>query len=400
MKIILITKYFNGNEIAARRWRNLIKYLKVDNCCVILTEISGEQPEDVNHGNLIFVKCFNKSHKFNNNNIFKKILKQLLKYLFPQVLLDLFRAQKNLKEMKRRVNIHQLNNADIMIASYGPIETILLGNSLKEELNIPYLIDFRDSFESTVGQQFFATKILSRILEKRIIKKANGYLTVGQSLAKYLSKIYGHKFYPIYSGWTESDDPPVLDRRAVGVVQNYIYYAGSIYSHRLESLKIVLDAIGTIPELSIRMRISDDYTSGGLDKLLSSVGDKNIFDRRPKVDKEKIRQEQVSAFAVVVLEALDTSSVHQFNITGKLFECLRAGPPVIVVAARHSELASLTSGVEGCYVVETVEEFRDAFRRVKQKPLESCISSDGSLRQFHAEVQSQKLKELINQVIG
>lgn len=289
---------------------------------------------------------------------------------------------------------------DAVIASYGPISTILLGAELSRQYKKPYIVDIRDSFKAMEKKSFFPSSWFSRRLEKRLLATSSERTTVGVNLGKFLKDQYNLNFQPIYNGWSDRD---MLvhsgeDRQRVGRKEKpYLYYAGTLYPHRLKALSLVLKALRHV-DLRLRLRIVNYHIASILQRFVEAHDVCDQVDLWSPVSTEIVSNEMALSEGLLVLENVLPTSLHDGNVTGKLLGVLASGVPGVAVCSPTSEIQRIVEDVEGWSAVSTEMACLDAIRALIRGP-RSVVSRKG-IGAYHVTAQAKNLRDVIERAVA
>lgn len=402
--LIIVNRYPPDIKVAARRWGNLVTYLQqTGHSCTVIsagdgkpetyTGTAGEKVVRVSISNKEIIK--GKSELAVKS---KMSAKRRLKDFFLRIIPSLsFRAPYDhwKATLQNAPDVLEIaRQSDFIISSYGPIGPFWAGRWLAQKTNKKWVADIRDAFESKGTGKFWLARKLDRYNEKQILKKAFLRITVGETLANYLSKQYKQKFIAIYNGWSNQDRLP--SRISDNKNNPYFYYAGTIYQHRIHSLSVLLHALQEFPQLKLIIRLLKDSTGGELNALLERCNQSNQIIILPPAPPETIEEELIKSAGVVVIESLDSSDeLRNGTVTGKLLGLLVSGIPGIAVVSKNCEITKLIQKANGWYSVDNVDDCIMAIKKVLEE--RKLVDNSEQLEDLHMKRQASKLvNELIN----
>lgn len=249
------------------------------------------------------------------------------------------------QKIKKELDLNKLKDMDIILGTFPPCSNIIVARYLAKKLKKPYVAEIRDlisDYNESVGGLKRSGR-LDRLMEYLLLKDAKGIVAVTKGFRDILRNRYSKKkVMTVYNGWDvdskASADIPQKDR--------YLYYAGSLYEHRLESLELLLHVISEIaPTNSIKMIIRSVGPENLDRKAINMIYNMNLQKRvllLPSASEEIIRKEQSNAFINIVL-----SSVHEKDqslmttVPGKLYELLKVDAPVLAIVPNISEVSDI-----------------------------------------------------------
>lgn len=265
-----------------------------------------------------------------------------------------------LPDPRRGWNIHALNAAreiihsskiDCIITTSPPHSTQLIGQALSKEFNIPWVADSRDPWtEIYYYKQFYPTIFAHRNnlrMERSILKHADSIITVGPSLKKlFAGKIEGDdsKITVLTNGYDEDDFLELPEQGKDRFIVTYVGTMSDIYPIDvfLEGFKGFLKkspgalfrCIGTI--------------SPGQRQKIMTLPEEN-YELIPYV-KHRMAIEFMSSSDALLL-IIPSSANNQMIVTGKIFEYLAVGRPILFLGPLDSDGAHIIeSGGSGATI--------------------------------------------------
>lgn len=402
MRLLVVVNWYPPDlRVPARRWGNLVANLQQHGFdCTVVSAGDGRYAETVGEAGerVIRLPISNvdgdasarpSSAKWAAR---KRTLRQIAFAAVPPLMRE-FSARRWLSLPGQHPLLNELAAAsDYVVSSYGPFGPFILGWWLARQGRKPWAVDIRDSIDFKDGLTLPPARFVSRRLERRILRDATLRITIGDTLAEYLSRLYALRFHAIYNGWSDSD---VIPRNASAKAAHpYLYYAGSIYGHRLPAVDVVCKALRTRPTLRCKIRLLKDHTRGQLTKLIESSGVRDQIEVLPPAPQATVDEELASAHAALVLEDISgENELMNSIVTGKLLGLLVSGIPGIAVSARTGEIRRLVRDVPSWHGAASVSEFEDALSRIAQAT--PGVERAPALRRFHMAEQAAELGRLL-----
>lgn len=237
---------------------------------------------------------------------------------------------------------------DCVITTSPPASTHLVGVALRR-LGLPWIADFRDGWTFDAPRPpwpLAAERRLDAALERAVVRRADAVVGVTHPIADDLRDRLGADAHLITNGY-DPDERPVVDvRLADGLLtpgrHSLVHTGRAGVAGR--SPAVVFEALAhlraTRPEVADRLEVVFAgalspveralLREPGLDGLVRSVG---VLDR----PRALALQQEADSLMVIAAGASERSVA-----TGKLFEYLTAGPPILVVGER-SEAAKIVT---------------------------------------------------------
>lgn len=263
-------------------------------------------------------------------------------------------------------NLIYRRRIDVIYSTYSPTANHLLGWLLKRATHRPWVADNRDLWTREYRYRFAEGPrwrlAIDRHLEQRFLEDADAVIGIGPSHTRILADLVPHqreKFVTITNG-VDLDDFNGIEKTGSN---------GSKSSGRLERDRMVLAYVGRFTGECITPPVLE-----GLSRFGRWLGDrKDRFELRlvgqisgpllPKLDDLPIRwtqrgyvahreaiNEMVSADCLLL--AINDGLGCDTILTGKVFEYLASGTPVLMVGPKRSDARDL---IENCQAGVTVE---------------------------------------------
>jgi glycosyltransferase involved in cell wall biosynthesis len=262
-----------------------------------------------------------------------------------------------------------------------PIVALDLGAYAGAQLRVPWMADLRDSFNVQPMGSSYKRPLWAR-QERRLCRAADAVVTVSGSLAKDLSAITGREVLTLENGFDPELFPPSPGPRR-DVFR--LCYTGTFRSH-LQSPRPVLEAVagligsGAIPKERLEVAFYEPTAEqverawpGALTTLPVRVF--------PRVSHREVIEIQQRSAALLLLTVAGQKGV----LTGKLFDYLGAGRPVLAVPDDQGDVAELLTRT-GAGVSASAPE---AIARIlKQWYDQWAAGGDISLRRREEQVQA------------
>lgn len=141
-----------------------------------------------------------------------------------------FSWYENVKEI---INLEKIKDIDIVIGTYGPIGNLYIAKYISGKLGCPYIADIRDLISEwrEVPKGHKRCFIIDSVIERWLLSSASGIMVVTKGFkGVFVEKYPNIKTITIFNGWDG-----ILTENPSDIKNKYLYYAGSLYEHRLES---------------------------------------------------------------------------------------------------------------------------------------------------------------------
>lgn len=238
-------------------------------------------------------------------------------------------------------NNMDLSGDDIVITTASPFSSFILGYELKRLYDVKWVMDFRDpwcendAFWNLYYSRKNKTRWLEEKLEEMLVKSADAIVVISEASFEDFKKYrINCRMYAIPNGYDEEDFNDLHGERRNDVFT--IVYNGSTMAHRdpVKILDIIneLISVGDIPSSKIRFVLNGDLLKDFKTKLLKndkySVTQINGY--LPHLDSLKLAYD---ANMLVIFG--DYGETAYITYTGKLFEYLRTGVPILSFSSSY-----------------------------------------------------------------
>ncbi|MFA5818611.1 MAG: glycosyltransferase family 4 protein [Bacteroidales bacterium] len=259
---------------------------------------------------------------------------------------------------RKACEIIETEGINHVITTSPPHSTQFIGLNIKKKYpGIKWIADLRDPWTDIYYyKQFYPTFISKRIdsgLEKKVLKKADRIITVGASLKTLFSlKVKGieNKTEVITNGYDEADfkvitanEPSRFTITYVGTLSDIYPVNGliaSLKNLRLEGKDFVLRFVGTVSE-NVR------------DLIMSDIPDSSVEFLPYAIHSEAIKYMMSSTVLILIIPS------HKSNksiVTGKLFEYLASGKPILCLGPADGDAAEIINKCRSGVTVDYYDE--------------------------------------------
>lgn len=245
------------------------------------------------------------------------------------------------------LSLIQRTPIDLVYSSAPPVSAHLAAMQVSRRARVPWVADFRDLW--TANPAYSAPRwrrALDRRLESRLLAAADGIVTVSEHLAATLADRAkpGVPVLSIPNGYDEADFANATARERAPD-SFCIVHAGTFYGHQSPDsfLRGVERLFENEPRALKRLRIRFVGNVGSrFEPLLASFESRapGVLERTGYVEHRRALAEILAADALLLVIGGDSESAAGV-MTGKLFEYLRAGRPILLLGAPNGEAARL-----------------------------------------------------------
>lgn len=296
----------------------------------------------------------------------------------------------------------------------GPYSAHLIGFYLKQRYGIPWVADYRDpwTFNAYNAADYDPSNVMDRLLyelEKVLLHQADCNLTIGSSfIPAYVEQFHlpQEKMVSITNGYDE-DDFAALHVPQTRTDKFTINYSGLLYSQQ-RSIAPLLEAIQQLRDekkldlSKIRFRIIGKFESGKME-VAGQYGLESIIDYKGYLSHQEALQANLDANLLLLLVGDEPKFKSVY--TGKLFEYLRSGRPILALAPEGSVVDETLreSGHGEAYLSTQLSEIKAMilreYRKWEQGDIPELLHSP-SIEQFERRALTEQLAGVLSAVVS
>ena len=372
MTVLLISYWFPpAGVIGAKRWGEFYNLSKEDDDIEMTVLTANWEGRDISDKNIFYVGDEVKSMPF--YSITRPIgYVDMLKH--PSLMirsLDRSMGANWHRVSKQWINENSKEKYDLVISSFGPIASVLLGNYAKKVFNIPHIVDLRDLI-SIQGQKskFPVINFLDKQIDKFITKDVDKFLVVSPTGNKKASNFYNKEIITIYNGLSNKIEVKKVNLSVQNIKHIKILYMGTLGINR-NPYKI-LTILNHYAMLHKESKISIGF---------ASQDDPFNF-----VDKEKIEHIEVTWLGYLDSQALEVEKENSNiflvledltprgneNLTGKIFEYLYSQKPIMVSCHKESDIVKLLERTNAGDLIENIDDLESFLMEERYLNIQNC----------------------------
>ena len=271
----------------------------------------------------------------------KGVLDKVATYVRANFFMPDARVGWNKYAFNKAKELLQKEHFDLVITTGPPHSTHLVGQKLKKELGITWMVDFRDPWTEVYYNNLFKrtpkNEALDKAMELSVLQNADKVLTVGPSMMKLLAdKVPSQpdKFHYIYNGFDaekfqklQKQKKEVFTIRYVGTLtENYPYKATieAVNQLSLDKKSISIELIGNIEASVLEYFLSNSSLPVTCTPSVSHS--------------EAIQYMKNADILLLLLPFMEQS---QIMLTGKLFEYLATENPILCIGDKKADAAAI-----------------------------------------------------------
>ena len=229
---------------------------------------------------------------------------------------------------------------DIIYASAMPFTSLLVANTLSRRSHIPWVAELRDLWAGNYYHNYGPIRSwLDNAMERRTLARASGIVTVSDQLALVLAERYNIPVEVVPNGYDHEDyEAPISVRHTSSV--KIVSYTGTIYPKKQDPTLLFIALEGLSPKE--RLQIQFHFYGRNISDINTMVEYYHVGEMvnvHPAVGYTESVRIQIESDALLLL--LWNEPSEKGVLTGKLFEYIGAGRPIIAVGPRDNAAANL-----------------------------------------------------------
>jgi len=291
--------------------------------------------------------------------------------------------------------IIQEEQIDSIVTTSPPHSTQLIGLALKQKYKIQWLADLRDPWTEIYYNQLLFRTALAKKKDKRLesncIKQADTVVVVSEDIKRMFAngnEVLTHKIHVIPNGFDEADFAKI--ERAKNEQQKVIRYIGNLgEQYPTEGLLTVFSNL-IASDNSWKM----SFIGNAPQRIKQQVIERNLethIDFMSYVAHSKAIEYMKSA--TVLLLIIPEIANNKGILTGKLFEYIATGNPILCIGPEDGDAAKILNEFEncGCFSPENIAL---AFDWLKNSTFDTIETSEKS-QQYSRKNLTKRISELV-----
>lgn len=307
--------------------------------------------------------------------------------------------------LKTGLKILRKGDIDVIFSSSQPRVCHLIASRLHHKTKIPWIAEYRDLWADPYDNNSRFYQFLETELEKRVMKRCQMLITVSEFTVKWLEAIHSKKIAVIHNGF---DEPDYIEN--VPLTSKFtLTFTGNIYVGKRDPTLL----FRAMAELQEEGKLSPDnlevrFFGGSSLKTFLPLIEKYHLEKLVKLYgavpfKESVRRQQESS-ALLLLEWDNPHAQHVFS--GKLFEYLGAGRPILAIAYKTGAIDRLLQETGAGILVNKIEMAKDVLSCWLEEWRQSAkITSHwhpvaNIIREYTRREQAEKLAQLLEETLA
>ena len=311
----------------------------------------------------------------------------------------------------KAVEVCRKHDVDLIFTTLPPFSAACIGRYAKRKTGVPWVVDYRDLWTGDVLREWLPSwrQSLDRLLERRVIKRADAVVAVSEEKMAFLRDLHGPSkahWAAITNGYDPEEFEGVTRSPQANGDQMTFTFTGRLFKNRQGYA--FAEALGELsqeePSLAEKARVR---FLGGVapeirqtyDQITERYGIKSQFEFMGDVPHKEAKQAQVDTDYLLLI--VDTGATSDGVIPGKLFEYVGARRPIFALCDPGATAKIIERGHLGTVVAaEDTAACKVALRDVLAAPVPDKINVDEAyLSQFERSKLAERLAQLFDQVV-
>ena len=257
---------------------------------------------------------------------------------------------------------------DVLLSSSPPATAHLLAARLARRLDLPWVADFRDPWsQAHTSRRPFPLDRIERQLERRTIARAAALTTVSQPIGEALQALHGKPCFVVMNGHDgEHTGSPCTPAALPHAARFTLVHTGLLYPVTRDPAPVFAAMRELLEEGAIRqgdfvLRFLGRNLGLAREALAAYPAVAPLVEFGGEVVRQEALEQQCRASALLLLEWPDPRA--RGVLTGKLFEYLAAGRPVLAIAPKDGEIHRVLAETGGGEVVTSGPEVAAVLRQ-------------------------------------
>ena len=314
-------------------------------------------------------------------------------------------VKPSVRYLKEYLNEHPV---DAIISTGPPHSMHLIAMKLKEALGLPWIADFRDPWtEIDYYNDLHLTAWADRKhhrLEQEVLTKADKVVTVAPDGARRLGRLGNRNVRTIYNGFDRDDDT----QTPVNLSEQFtITYLGVLSKIQNPSnlWQALAELIKEDSEFDKSLKIN---MIGQIDSaVVSSINENGLTQHvaySPYMPHDQVSAVHRSSTLLLLLLMPDSEPRAKGLLTGKLFEYMASGRPILCIGPEDGDAARILreTGAGQTVSFEDKEKMKEALKNLYQRYLENTLegNTNPKVENYSRQVMTQQYAALLNQAIN
>ena len=295
---------------------------------------------------------------------------------------------------------------DAMISTGPPHSMHLIARALHKKFNIPWVADFRDPWtEIDYYDKLRLTRCADRKhhrLEHAVLSEADKVVTVSNNWASRLDRLGANGAATIYNGFDGDDNVQKSSTLPKEFTLTYIGVLSAIQNP--ENLwKVLGELVNENAEFCNMLKINMiGQIDGSVKQSINDNGLRDYVTFTPYIPHDDVGQAQRNATLLLLLLLPDTEIRAKGLLTGKMFEYLASGRPILCIGPEDGDAAHILNETQAGVTVDFVnkEKMKSAILDLWEKYKENQLVTkyNPTIENYSRRNLAKEYVQLLNQL--
>lgn len=343
-----------GNSSFLLKDPSLLQQIPNDVQVIRVDEPKQIQSEDLQNIFELYKELIIDNHLLKQYTILlKQNASQLLQALLPDQYI--IWAMRVIEAIKKEVDLH---NIDVVYSTSGPYSDHAVGYYMKTKFNKPWVCDFRDEWSNNPYIDVDKNNLIFKVIqsmEKAFVHTADKVITTTPLAKENYQELFhlsSEKVVTITNGYDELDFSNIINKKKnekFTIIHNGMLYGIRTPKPLLLALASLINK-GLLPKNKIEMKFS--YIENGEEWLKESeqLGLRECLTFLDYAEHAVSLQNAVEADVLLLIVGAGEKAKSVY--TGKVFEYLRLGKPILSLAPKEGLVDHLIQQTNRGYNVE------------------------------------------------
>ena len=271
---------------------------------------------------------------------------------------------------------------DAIISTGPPHSMHLIAMKLKEELNIPWIADFRDPWtEIDYYDDLHLTRWADRKhhrLEREVLEKADKVVTVAPDGAKRLGRLGNRNVRTIYNGFDRDDDAQTPVSISDTFTLTYLGVLSKIQNPE-QFWQVLGELVKEDEEFSKKLKIKlIGQIDNSVIRSIEEQGLSGYVALSPYVPHDQVSEVHRSSTLLLLFLMPDSKPRAKGLLTGKLFEYMASGRPILCIGPEDGDAAHILKETHTGQTVnfEDKKKMKEVIKDLYQKYLDDGLPTN------------------------
>ena len=261
------------------------------------------------------------------------------------------------QKLKRKIDyIIKQKKYDAVFITGGPFEPMKIAPYIYKKYKIPYILDLRDPWKlqkmiTTTKLRTLKSKVKRFIVgvsEKKVFKDAFAICTVNDTMTNQYQNEYPkikYKFVTIPNGYDPEDYEEIQPKKLQGY--NIIYAGKFGVSAGFRNPENIFKAIKIVNDKGVSVRFV--HVGQKEEKIIEIAKKEDVIQYCTFVGRKSYKESLEYCKGANIL--LVIGSNEKSEQTGKIFDYIGCGKPIMVLANSDSEIVNVCKNIENAYCI-------------------------------------------------